>query len=149
MRAPFVIALFGTPDLDAAGLPDAALHIIQSANMLPAMLALTAIQAIDWLRDVRHRGLGADNLKTLMIKPYRRVVVLHLTRVSTTGSVVDRVLAERAPEPQTITQDRTAGFKAVVRDLVFGSHCCQGEDGSHSRRNYSLRRQDHGLRLHC
>ncbi len=47
--------------------------------MLLALAALAAIQALDWLRDVRTRGLGADNLKTLMIKPYRRIVVLHVT----------------------------------------------------------------------
>ena len=75
----FIVSLFGPESLGTAGLQDAALTTIRESGLLPAVLSLAAIQVLDWIRDVRTRGLGADNIKVLMIKPYRRIVVLHLT----------------------------------------------------------------------
>jgi hypothetical protein len=34
---------------------------------------------MDWVRDTLRHGLGADGVKELMVKPYRRIVVLHIT----------------------------------------------------------------------
>ena len=48
-------------------------------TLLAAIAALTLIQVADWIRDMRLRGLGADGVKDLMVAPYRRIVVLHLT----------------------------------------------------------------------
>ena len=36
------------------------------------------LQAIDWGKDIRRHGLGSDGVLTLMFKPYRRIVVLHV-----------------------------------------------------------------------
>ena len=47
--------------------------------MLVGLGALTLIQTVDWIRDAHQRGLGADSVKDLMVKPYRRIVVLHIT----------------------------------------------------------------------
>jgi hypothetical protein len=75
----FVVSLFAPGDMQGAALWDAVTVILQSEQMLLALAALVAIQVLDWVRDIRAHGLGADNLKDLMTKPYRRIVVLHLT----------------------------------------------------------------------
>lgn len=75
----FVVSLFAPDDMQGFALWDAVTAILQSDQMLLALGALVAIQLLDWGRDIRVHGLGADNLKDLMTKPYRRIVVLHLT----------------------------------------------------------------------
>jgi hypothetical protein len=75
----FVVSLFGHAEVADEGLVAAALSVLRSPHMLAAVLALTLIQVADWIRDVRHRGLGADGVKELMTAPYRRIVVLHIT----------------------------------------------------------------------
>jgi len=68
--------------MDDAGLLTAALSVLSSPYMLAAVAALTLIQAADWFRDVRLRGLGADGVKDLMTAPYRRIFVLHITIIA-------------------------------------------------------------------
>jgi len=75
----FIISLFAPDHLNSFDLLPSVLEIMSAQNMIYALLALTLIQLMDWGRDIGNRGLGADNLKDLMTKPYRRVVVLHLT----------------------------------------------------------------------
>ncbi|MGD8418268.1 MAG: DUF6498-containing protein [Pseudomonadales bacterium] len=75
----FVMGLFGPDTLNNAGVAGAALDVLAMPHMLAALLALASIQALDWIRDVRERGLGADGVKTLMTAPYRRIVVLHVS----------------------------------------------------------------------
>ena len=75
----FVVSLFGQTAVADDGLAAAALSVLSSPHMLAAVLALTLIQVADWVRDVLHRGLGADGVKDLMTAPYRRIVVLHIT----------------------------------------------------------------------
>jgi len=75
----FVVSLFAPDEMQSTGLWEAVAHILQSDQMLMALAALVLIQLLDWVRDIRVQGLGADDLKDLMTKPYRRIVVLHLT----------------------------------------------------------------------
>ena len=78
----FVLAMFGAQGASTAGgggLLALALGMLTSLPMLLALAALTLLQLFDWLQDVRERGLGADGVKALMVKPYRRIVVLHVT----------------------------------------------------------------------
>ena len=75
----FVVSLFGPESLNSFELLTTVQDVLASQTMLFALVALTSIQAIDWARDVSRRGLGADNVKDLMVKPYRRIVVLHIT----------------------------------------------------------------------
>ena len=75
----FVVSLFGQSLPNDAGLLAATLSVLASPYMLAAVLALTLIQVADWIRDVRLRGFGADGVKALMMAPYRRIVVLHIT----------------------------------------------------------------------
>jgi hypothetical protein len=76
----FVVSMFAD---DAGGahleLFDAVTAALQQTPMLMAVLALVLLQAIDWIRDSHQHGLGADGVKELMVAPYRRIVVLHLT----------------------------------------------------------------------
>jgi len=75
----FIVSLFGPDHLNSFDLLPTAFEIMTAQNMVIALLALTSIQLMDWARDIKNRGLGADNIKDLMTKPYRRIVVLHLT----------------------------------------------------------------------
>jgi hypothetical protein len=75
----FVMGLFGPDDLDAFDLVPAALQVLSSGTMLAALAALALIQVMDWVRDATRRGLGADGVKELMVAPYRRIMVLHVT----------------------------------------------------------------------
>ena len=77
----FVVSLFG-PEMDAQGLVPAAMAVLASPYMLAGVGALTLVQAIDWVRDIHQRGPGADNVKDLMVNPYRRIVVLHITIIA-------------------------------------------------------------------
>lgn len=75
----FVVSLFGPESLSGSDLTATALTTITDRGLLLPLAALATIHALDWLRDVRNRGLGADDLKALMLHPYRRIVVLHVT----------------------------------------------------------------------
>lgn len=77
----FVVSLFG-PEMNGHELMPAVLAVLQSPYMLAAAVALALIQAMDWIRDIRQRGLGADSVKDLMVHPYRRIAVLHLTIIA-------------------------------------------------------------------
>ncbi len=76
-----VVSLFGPESVGHALLP-AVMSVLASPFMLAGVAALTLVQAIDWLRDIGQRGLGADNVKDLMVKPYRRIFVLHITIIA-------------------------------------------------------------------
>ncbi|MEM8769085.1 MAG: DUF6498-containing protein [Pseudomonadota bacterium] len=80
----FILAMFGTAQGAGAdeGLLALALNVLGSLPMLLAIAALTLLQLFDWLQDVRERGFGADGIKELMVKPYRRIIVLHLTIIA-------------------------------------------------------------------
>ena len=75
----FVVSMFGPEALDGFNLLPTTLSVLSSPVMLFALTALAFIQLLDWLRDVRQRGFGADSVVSLMVRPYRRIVVLHLT----------------------------------------------------------------------
>lgn len=77
-----VVSLFGPDATDGSGLVSATLGVLESPYMLAALVALTMIQAADWIRDLRQRGVGADGVQDLMVKPYRRIVVLHITIIA-------------------------------------------------------------------
>jgi hypothetical protein len=78
----FVVSLFGPEGLDGFDLAPTVLQVLAAPTMLFALVALAFIQALDWIRDVRDRGFGADSVKKLMISPYRRIVVLHVTIIA-------------------------------------------------------------------
>jgi hypothetical protein len=57
----------------------AVVTMLSSELMLVALVALGVIQALDWAKDVRRQGFGGDSAMVLMVHPYRRIVVLHVT----------------------------------------------------------------------
>jgi hypothetical protein len=73
----FVVGMFG--ESGTPGVSAAVFAALEDNSMLFAVLALTALQAIDFGRDSIRHGLGTDGVKELMVAPYRRIVVLHLT----------------------------------------------------------------------
>ena len=79
----FVIALFGPEEWNGFELPAAIMTMLAAPTMLVALVALALIQAMDWIKDVRARGFGAEGVKDLMVKPYRRIVVLHVSIIAT------------------------------------------------------------------
>ncbi len=79
VHGTFVVSLFGPSGFDTGSLLTTTLQVLSSQVMLFALVALTLLQALDWVRDAMKRGLGADNIKDLMVRPYRRILVLHVT----------------------------------------------------------------------
>ncbi|MEM6513782.1 MAG: DUF6498-containing protein [Pseudomonadota bacterium] len=75
----FVVSLFGSDDGTSRDLLESVALALDQPGMLAAFLSLVALQVSDWLRDTVKNGLGTDGMKHLMIAPYRRIVVLHVT----------------------------------------------------------------------
>jgi hypothetical protein len=82
VHGSFVFALFGSGSEVGSGL-FAPLQSIPAMltrdHLATAAIALILLQLVDWVRDIREHGLGSDNIRELMTRPYRRIVVLHLT----------------------------------------------------------------------
>jgi len=75
----FVMSMFADDGAQRQSLFEAVNAALQQTPMLMAVLALVALQLIDWIRDTLQHGFGAQGIKDLMVAPYRRIVVLHLT----------------------------------------------------------------------
>lgn len=75
----FVISLFAPERLSGLDLVPAAFVVLSAPVMLYALLALVLVQGMDWARDVRRDGLGADSIRTIMVEPYHRIAILHVT----------------------------------------------------------------------
>ncbi len=85
VHGAFVLSLF-SEDLIPAALSrdpyEAILPVIEMRGLTWAIAALVVLQIYDWIRDSLNRGFGADGIKELMIAPYRRIVVLHITIIA-------------------------------------------------------------------
>ncbi len=78
----FIFSLFGGDRFESRGFADALFNIwpvLQENHLFWAAACLLLLQLFDWLRDVRLHGLGCASVKDLMVAPYRRIVVLHIT----------------------------------------------------------------------
>jgi len=81
----FLINMFGKDalgEMAKLGIPDVILPVIETRQLFWPIAALFAFQLLDWVRDTMERGLGSDNIKVLMIAPYRRIIVLHITIIA-------------------------------------------------------------------
>lgn len=78
----FVVSLFGAESSASSDIWSVTVQMLSSAQMCFAIGCLAVAHVLDWGRDIHSRGLGADDLKTLMTRPYRRIVVLHLTIIA-------------------------------------------------------------------
>lgn len=81
----FVFSLFGQDRFESDGLTDVLQHIwpvLQSNHLLWAAICLLLLRVFDWIRDITKKGPGFENVKTLMMAPYRRIVVLHITIIA-------------------------------------------------------------------
>lgn len=74
----FVISLFGPEGMDGFDLWPAVTEVLSTNHLLLAALTFPVIQALEWRRSINRHGLGADGVKDLMTRPYRRIVVLHI-----------------------------------------------------------------------
>ncbi len=77
----FVVSLFGDFS-NGVELAAAVLEVLAEPAMLAALGSLVFLQLFDWQRDIAKRGFGAVSVKELMVAPYRRIVVLHLTIIA-------------------------------------------------------------------
>jgi len=78
----FIFSFFGQDRVETLGFTDALFNIwpvLHENHLFWAAAFLLLLQLFDWLRDVRLRGLGCTSVKDLMVAPYRRIVVLHVT----------------------------------------------------------------------
>ena len=90
----FVMSMFSGDDAISTGLLDSVVQALESGSMILAVACLVALQVVDWARDSLRHGLGGDGIKDLMVAPYRRIVVLHLTIIL--GGFVVMALGEPA-----------------------------------------------------
>lgn len=85
VHGSFVISLFGSDvlgEISKMNIPDVILPVVEMRHLLLPAGALFLYQLIDYCRDTIERGLGSDNIKELMIAPYRRIIVLHITIIA-------------------------------------------------------------------
>ena len=75
----FLISQFAPDDIQGGTFLESVLAVVHSEQMLIALGSLMLLHLLDWVRDLYQHGLGADGLKDLMTKPYRRIIVLHIT----------------------------------------------------------------------
>lgn len=117
----FVVSLFGPEHLNGFDLLATTREVLARPHMLLALGALTLIQVMDWVRDVRQRGFGADGVKDLMVAPYRRIVVLHVT-------ILAAGFALGALDEPTVGLIILVGVK-TASDLYHWRHDSQAEPG--------------------
>ena len=81
----FVFSLFAEGRFESRGMTGVLHHIwpvLQDNHLLWAAICLLLLQVFDWSRQVARNGLGFDSVKHLMVAPYRRIVVLHITIIA-------------------------------------------------------------------
>jgi len=78
----FLFSVFGPKELQALPMHEAAQAVIHENGLLLAAASLTLLQLMDWGREVREKGLGAVSPNELMARPYRRIIVLHVTIIA-------------------------------------------------------------------
>jgi hypothetical protein len=77
----FVFSLFGDGRFESSGLFSVLKNImpmLQQNHLMWAAVSLLLLQLFNWLRDIQRYGLGSNSAKTLMVAPYRRIMVLHI-----------------------------------------------------------------------
>ena len=77
----FIVSLFGKEAAaNASGdLLGTMQLMLSSPVMMAALGALSLLQLFNWLNSIRQKGFGSEGAAVLMVSPYRRIVVLHLT----------------------------------------------------------------------
>lgn len=77
----FIVTLFGGDQYNAGASAFSGLlaPLWSEPNILLATIVLFAYHAFDWLMHTAKHGLGTDGVKDLMVAPYRRIVILHLS----------------------------------------------------------------------
>ena len=80
----FVMMLFGKGYVQNMGhdLMDVyaqAFYLLHNISLMVGALSLLALQAFYWIYDIVKSGFGDTDLKQLMVAPYRRIVILHLS----------------------------------------------------------------------
>ncbi len=78
----FLFSVFGPEELQALPIHEAAMTVIRENGLLLAAASLTLLQLMDWGREAREKGLGAVSPNELMARPYRRIIVLHVTIIA-------------------------------------------------------------------
>lgn len=78
----FLFSVFGPEALQPLPLYEAAMTVIRENGLVLAALSLTLLQLMDWAREVHEKGMGAVRPNELMARPYRRIVVLHVTIIA-------------------------------------------------------------------
>lgn len=78
----FLFSAFGPDTLQSLPLFEAAMSVIREHGLILAALALALLQLMDWVREVREKGIGSVSPNDLMASPYRRIVVLHVTIIA-------------------------------------------------------------------
>ena len=85
VHGTFVVSLFGQglpPELSGMDIPEIIWPLIETRHLFWPLMGLLAYNLLDWVRDVRERGLGSDGIKQLTTAPYRRIVILHITIIA-------------------------------------------------------------------
>lgn len=77
----FLLGVFGDEQrfIGDAQLPAVAAMMVLERQLLLPLIALAALALLDWLHDDRENGFAHASVQDLMARPYRRIVVLHVT----------------------------------------------------------------------
>ncbi len=78
----FLFSVFGPEELQSLPMHEAAMTVIRDNGLVLAAVSLTLLQLMDWFREAREKGVGSVAPNELMSRPYRRIIVLHVTIIA-------------------------------------------------------------------
>jgi hypothetical protein len=88
----FVFELFGPESIKNMELLPAIPDVLRSNHLLIGVTALSLFHLFTWVNELVRFGPGADDIKSVTVRPYRRIIVLHITII--VGGFVITALGE-------------------------------------------------------
>lgn len=79
IHGSFLVHLFGPDTIKSESLQQAIPQVLGQSHLLMGVLALSAWHLFEWLTELRQDGPGTGGIKDLTTRPYRRIIVLHIT----------------------------------------------------------------------
>lgn len=75
----FVVSLFGPEGMQSMELLPVIPQVLSESHLLIGVVALTAWHLFEWVSELMRHGPGAEGIKDVTTRPYRRIIVLHIT----------------------------------------------------------------------
>lgn len=88
----FVVSLFGPDGMKSMELLPVIPQVLSQSHLLIGVVALSTWHLFEWVTELMRDGPGADDIKEVTTRPYRRIIVLHITLIA--GGFIITALGE-------------------------------------------------------